>query len=106
MSSEQRPGVHLTNILCAAFMRKDPQSAKKDSQVKHLFCFHVKVVCKHIDEIDPAVKSGNYAGVIAGWSFYTGLTFIIFSLCSLHFCYLSHKFFFANAKTDIFIDMM
>ena len=50
-------GVNFTIILRAPFTPTDPKSAKKDSQVKHLFALlgsvSVKVVRKHVYEIDP-----------------------------------------------------
>ena len=50
-------GVNFINILCAAFMRADPKSAKKDSQVKQRFellgSVCIKAAYEHVDEIDP-----------------------------------------------------
>ena len=47
--------INFTNILLAAFMRADPKSAKKDSQLKQLFALLqsvvIKAVHKHVDEI-------------------------------------------------------
>ena len=51
------PGVNFTNIFNAAFMRTDPKSTKKDSQLKWPFLLSgsvgVKAAPKHVDEIDP-----------------------------------------------------
>ena len=50
-------GVNFTNNLLAAFIYKDPKSAKKDSQARQLFALlgsaRVKAACKYVDEIDP-----------------------------------------------------
>ena len=50
-------GVNFTNILRAAFTRADPKSAKKDSQLKQLFCdfgIYVRKSCsQNVGEIDP-----------------------------------------------------
>ena len=51
------PGVKFTNILCAAFTRKDSKSKKKDSPVKQFFALlgsaRVKAAHNHVDEIYP-----------------------------------------------------
>ena len=56
-----RPGDNFTNILRAAFMRTDPKSATKGSQLKQLFALFgsvpVKAARKHVDEIDPCSYS-------------------------------------------------
>ena len=50
------PWVDFNNILCAAFTLADPNSPKKDCQVKQLFALlgyqGVKAVHKQVDEID------------------------------------------------------
>ncbi len=51
------PEVNFRNIICAAFMREDPMSAKKNSQAVSLFCaFGIcerKSCTLNVGEIDP-----------------------------------------------------
>jgi len=52
--------VNFINILHAAFTQADPESAKKDSQVKQLFALSgsasVKAGHKHVDEIESRIQ--------------------------------------------------
>ena len=61
VSNDCRSEVNFINILRAAYMLAHPNSAKKDSQVNQCFLLlgsaSVKAVRKHVDEIDPKLRS-------------------------------------------------
>jgi len=54
VATQIRPGVNFINVLQAAFIRADPESAKKDSQAVNLFCtFRIYDRNWHLVSISP-----------------------------------------------------